>query len=291
MSTGQVIAVYGKHFTVQAGAEQLECVSRGRKGGIACGDMVEFAVTSPGAGVIETVQARRNLLYRSDAFKIKLLAANLDQALIVVAAEPAFNEELLNRCLVAAEAAHIPAVIVANKADLPQSAGLLEHLQAYAALGYPVVTVSAKTDIAPLWPMLRDKTSILVGPSGVGKSTLLNALIPEAEARTNTISQALNSGRHTTTHTRLYVLPQGGQIIDSPGMQEFALAHVDLDALQAAFPEFRDQIGHCRFYNCRHLKEPGCAIRTAAAEGTILPARLKAYELLMDELQRNASRY
>lgn len=291
MNTGQVVAVYGKHFTVQAGPEQFDCISRGRKGGIACGDWVEFTVTGPRAGVIERVQPRRNLLYRADAFKTKLLAANLDQALIVVAAEPAFKEELLNRCLIAAEAAKIPALIVANKADLPASAALIEYLEAYARLGYPVLGVSAQRDVAPLLPWLTDKTSILVGASGVGKSTLINALVPAAQARTNAISQALNSGRHTTTHTRLYALPQGGALIDSPGMQEFALAHLGLEALQAAFPEFRAHSGQCRFHNCRHLKEPGCAVRAAAAEGEILPARLKVYELLLAELQRHAGRY
>lgn len=284
LKAGRVVATFGKHCLVEADSAIVDCVSRGRKADIACGDAVEFKLTSPGHGVVEQVQARRNLLYRSDPFKTKNFAANLDQVLVVTAVEPGLNENLINRCLVAAQAAGIPAVIVLNKADLAQGATLHAHLEGYAAIGYPVLLVSAKTDVAPLLPLLAGKTSVLIGPSGVGKSTLVNALVPEADVRTAEISRALNTGRHTTTHTRLYALPGGGALIDSPGMQEFGLHHLDLDALQAAFPEFRPYIGQCRFYNCRHLKEPDCAITAAAASGGILPERLQAYQTLAQEI-------
>lgn len=283
MNTGRIVATFGKHCLVQADAAIVDCVSRGRKADIACGDHVEFKPTSPGNGVVERVQPRRNLLYRSDPFKVKNFAANLDQVLVVTAAEPGLNEDLLNRCLVAAQAAGIPACIVLNKADLEPTEALHAYLKAYEAIGYPLLPVSAKNDVSPLLPLLTGKTSVLIGPSGVGKSTLVNALVPEADVRTAEISHALNAGRHTTTHTRLYELPGGGALIDSPGMQEFGLHHLGLDELQAAFPEFRPLLGQCRFYNCRHLKEPDCAIAAATAGGSILPARLKAYQTLVGE--------
>lgn len=283
MDTGRVVATFGKHCLVRSDADLVDCVSRGRKADIACGDRVEFKLTSPGNGVVERVLARCNLLYRSDPFKVKNFAANLDMVLVVTAVEPGINEDLLNRCLVASQAADIPACIVLNKADLAQSAELHAYLKAYEAIAYPVILVSAKHDVAPLLPLLAGKTSVLIGPSGVGKSTLVNALIPEADVRTAEISRALNAGRHTTTHTRLYELPQGGALIDSPGMQEFGLHHLGLDELQAAFPEFRPYIGQCRFYNCRHMKEPDCAITTAAGTGAVLPARLKTYQTLAAE--------
>ena len=283
MNTGRVVATFGKHCLVQVNETIVDCVSRGRKADIACGDQVEFKVTSPGNGVVERVQPRRNLLYRSDPFKVKNFAANLDQVLVVTAAEPGLNEDLLNRCLVAAQAAGIPACIVLNKADLAPTEALHAYLKAYEAIGYPLLPVSAKNDVSPLLPLLTGKTSVLIGPSGVGKSTLVNALVPEADVRTAEISRALNAGRHTTTHTRLYELPGGGALIDSPGMQEFGLHHLGLDELQAAFPEFRPLLGQCRFYNCRHLKEPDCAIAVATAGGSILPARLKAYQTLVGE--------
>lgn len=283
LNSGRVVATFGKHCLVEADGGIVDCVGRGRKTDIACGDGVEFKPIGPGQGVIERVAPRRNLLYRSDPFKTKYFAANLDQVLVVSAAEPGLNENLLNRCLVAAQAAGIPAAIVLNKADLAQTAALHDHLKGYQAIGYPVIPVSARHDVSPLLPLLAGKTSVLIGPSGVGKSTLVNALVPEADVRTAEISRALNAGRHTTTHTRLYALPGGGALIDSPGMQEFGLYHLSLDQLQAAFPEFRPYLGHCRFYNCRHLKEPDCAITAAAASGAILAGRLRAYQALVEE--------
>jgi ribosome biogenesis GTPase len=201
--------------------------------------------------------------------------------LVVVAAVPLFREELLIRCLVACEAADIPAHIVLNKTDLPETAALADYLQAYAALGYKVVPVSALGDMGSLEADLKGKTSVLVGASGMGKSSLLNRLIPGADAAVGEISVALDAGRHTTTHARLYTLANGGALIDSPGMQEFGLKHLNQHELMAAFPEIRNRLGQCRFHNCRHLKEPGCAVLAAAEAGDILPSRLKAYHSLL----------
>jgi len=286
---GRVVAVHGKHFMVETGDDRYNCVTRGKKGGIACGDRVEFKTTSADNGVIEQTLERDNLLYRSDRFHTKLLAANVDQVFVVTAAVPTPDPSLLDRCLVACEAAGIPARIVVNKTDLPETAAWLDKLGAYAAMGYPLIPLAATEAIEPLRHWLTDKTSILVGASGVGKSTLINALVPEAEIVTQEISEALDTGKHTTTHTRLYRLIEGGALIDSPGMQEFALNHVAPDMLQDAFPEFRPLIGQCRFYNCQHLKEPNCAILAAVADGRILKQRWKSYKMLYAEI--NAAKY
>ncbi|PIV88139.1 MAG: ribosome small subunit-dependent GTPase A [Hydrogenophilales bacterium CG17_big_fil_post_rev_8_21_14_2_50_63_12] len=283
---GTVVAVHGHHFLVEGGEGGqcgiVECVTRGKKGGVACGDNVKFAFTSAGRGVIESIAARRNLLYRSDEFRSKLLAANVDQAAIIVAAVPAFHEELLIRCLVACEVADIPALIVLNKADLPETEALARGLAPYIDLGYPLLQVSAREEVAALAQRLAGHTTVLVGASGVGKSTLLNRLVPDANATTGEISLALDAGKHTTTHARLFRLPSGaGALIDSPGMQEFGLKHLDQASLMAAFPEIRSRHGQCRFYNCRHLKEPGCAVLEAAKTGSILASRLKVYHGLL----------
>lgn len=282
---GRVTAVHGRHFRVETADRSLyECVTRGKKGGMACGDEVRFSITSPGHGAIEQILPRRNLLYRSDRFRSKVLAANVDHVFVVVAAVPTPDFDLLNRCLVACEAAGITVSIVVNKADLSESTGLLERLVPYKKLGYAMISLSALQDISPLKAALAGGTSILIGASGVGKSTLINALIPEAEIATQAISTALDTGKHTTTHTRLYHLAETGALVDSPGMQEFGLWHLDSQDLQAAFPEFRDKIGHCRFYNCRHLKEPGCAILEAVESGGIQRGRWRVYRDLYDEI-------
>jgi len=284
VNTGRVVAAHGRRFLIEADNTIVECVTRGRKSDIVCGDRVTFAMTDAEKGVIESVDPRRNLLYRSDDFRSKLIAANLDLAVVVVAAVPYFREELLIRCLVACESANIPVLIALNKSDLPETAALHRHLETYAQLGYPQITVSARGDLAALQAHLTGRTSVLVGASGVGKSTLLNALAPEANAATGEISLALDAGKHTTTNARLFHLPGGGDLIDSPGMQEFGLQHLTPAALMDAFPEIRSRAGQCRFYNCRHLKEPGCAVLAAAQAGDMLPNRLRVYQSLLGQL-------
>lgn len=280
---GRVVAAHGRRFLIEDGENIVECVTRGRKSDIVCGDRVDFDMTDANKGVIEKVEARKNLLYRSDEFRSKLIAANLDLAVVVVAAVPYFREELLIRCLVACESSDIPVLIVLNKSDLPETAALQQHLETYAQLGYPQITVSARGDLGALQAHLVGKTSVLVGASGVGKSTLLNALAPEANAATGEISLALDAGKHTTTNARLFHLPDGGDLIDSPGMQEFGLQHLSQAALMDAFPEIRARAGQCRFYNCRHLKEPGCAVLAAAQAGEMLPNRLRVYQSLVGQ--------
>jgi ribosome biogenesis GTPase len=287
---GVIVSAHGKRFGVEtlSGAHagtRFACVIRGKKAGVACNDQVEFSLTGPADGVIETLAPRRNLLYRSDEMRSKLIAANVDQVILVTAAVPAPRPELIDRCLIAAAAAGIPAVLVINKADLPETAAYASELAYYAAMGYPLLTLSARGDLAALNALLHNKTSVLVGTSGVGKSTLLNALVPDANAQTGDISIALDAGRHTTTHANSHTLPGGGRLIDSPGMQAFGLAHLDVDHLSEYFPDFAPLIGSCRFYNCRHLQEPGCAVLAAVAEKRIAKPRWQCYRELFEELK------
>lgn len=281
--TGRVVAVHGRHYLVDAEGALVDCVTRGKKGGVACNDRVEIRATGPSAGVIERILPRDNLLWRSDGQRSKLLAANVDRVVVVTAAVPTPRAELLNRCLVAAEAAGIEPLILLNKVELPETAAYLTRLRAYTDLGYPLVCLSARQDIKPLLPWLTGRTSVLVGASGVGKSTLVNALVPQAGAATAEISSALDTGRHTTTHTRLYPLSGGGTIIDSPGMQEFGLRHLTLDELRAVFTEFRRLAGQCRFHDCRHLNEPDCAVLAAVQSGRIMAERWRVYRDLVRE--------
>ena len=284
---GQVVAVHGRHYRVElTDGRTLACFPRGKKSLVACGDRVEVLTTAPDQGVIEAVDPRRSLLYRSDRHRQKLIAANVTQMVIVLAAMPSFYEELLNRCLVAAEHQGIAALIVLNKFDLVEpSARALEALQAYADLGYRVLPLMAKRDVSPLKEHLTGHTSVLVGQSGMGKSTIINALVPGAGAPVADISMALDSGRHTTTHAQLYRLDASTALIDSPGMQEFGLLHLSVEELQQAFPEFWPHLGHCRFNDCRHRGEPDCAIQAAADRAEISPRRIDCYRKLLAETE------
>lgn len=280
---GRIMQSHGKGFVVDVGGKRYLATARRKKTDYAVGDRVEIGILNDEQAVIERPLPRLSLLYRSDEFREKLIAANVTQIAIVLAAIPSFYEELLSRCLVAAEDADIHALIVLNKADLPETATAREALKPYLALGYPMVELSARTDVAPLWPYLADQVTVFVGQSGMGKSTLVNGLLPEANARTREISEALDSGKHTTTHATLYALPNGGELIDSPGLQEFGMRHLRADRLAALFPEFRPLIGQCRFHNCRHDREPGCALIAAMERGEILPQRLKLLRKLASE--------
>jgi ribosome biogenesis GTPase len=278
MPEGQIVAAYGRQFLVElADGSTIPCVTRGKKGGAACGDRVAIQMTSANQGVIDSIAPRQVLLFRSDAFREKLIAANVTQIVAVVAAVPSFYEELLSRCLIAAEAVGIKALIVLNKCDLiRESAETRARLALYVELGYPLLPLAATQDVAPLRPWLHNQTSVLVGQSGMGKSSIINALLPDIQARTQEISTALNSGRHTTTHAQLYHLDATSHIIDSPGLQEFGLHHLSREDIEHAFVEFRPFRGHCRFNDCKHRVEPGCAVLEAVAQGKIDPRRLEA---------------
>lgn len=283
---GLVIGAYGRHYMVELpDSESLLCFPRGKRSAVACGDRVEVARTSADQGVIESIEPRSALLYRSDQYRQKLIAANVTQIVIVLAVVPSFYEELLNRCIVAAENQRVLLTIVLNKSDLAGvSTEAADRLKLYSALGYRVIPLTAKRDVSPLRSILEGHVSVLVGQSGMGKSTIVNALIPDAGAITAEISAALDSGRHTTTHARLYHLDEKSQLIDSPGLQEFGLHHLAQQDIADAFTEFRPLLGECRFRNCRHLTEPGCAIAEAQSSGKIDMRRLASYRKLVAEI-------
>ena len=286
--TATVIAAHGRHYLVQAGDKRLHCVTRGKKSDVATGDVVKIRQTSLDQGVIEGIVERKTLLYRSDQYKSKLLAANLTQIFIVVATEPSFSDDLVSRALVAAEAAGVKAHIILNKVDVTESLGKTrERIALYKNIGYPVYEVSARTQpdatCATLMPLLQNQSSILIGQSGMGKSSLINLLVPDADIATREISEALDTGKHTTTFTRMYAIDNNTNIIDSPGFQEFGLYHLTEGMLERAFAEFASHLGNCRFYNCHHLAEPGCAILSAVENGRISPIRHALYQQLVHE--------
>lgn len=282
--TARIVQSFGRQFVVETADGRLTCTTRGKKTEYACGDEVSIQVLNASQGVIERLLPRRSLLYRQDLFRSKLIAANVSQVLFVLAPWPSFSEELLNRCLLACAAAEVQVHLVLNKKDLPEIAQARQRLQPWLALGYPLIELSALQGADALRPLLHGQVSVLVGQSGMGKSTLINALLPEARARTGDVSTALEAGTHTTTHATLYHLDASSDLIDVPGFQEFGLHHISRRQLAWLFSEFRPLLDECRFSNCRHLKEPGCAVRAAVEDGRIHAGRYQFYQRCMQEL-------
>ena len=277
--TGVVVAAHGRHYEVEAAdGSRWQAMPPGKKSLFACGDRVHIEPAGDGQARILDHLPRESLIYRSDQWKQKLVAANVDQVVLVTATQPGFSDELLSRALVAAEHQGIRALIVLNKIDLADGLpAARDQLAPFRALGYPVLELSARRDVAPLLPWLRGHLSVLVGQSGMGKSTLINALVPGAAARTREISTALDSGKHTTTHATLYRLDDVSALIDSPGLQEFGLAHLSFGEIEHAFPEFRPTLGQCRFHDCHHAAEPDCAVKALVARGAIGERRYRHF--------------
>lgn len=286
--SGIVIAAHGRHYLVDAQDRQRNCVTRGKKSDVAVGDVVVFQPTSANQGVIESIADRHTLLYRSDQYKSKLLAANVTQLLVVVATEPGFSDDLISRALVAADSAGIQAHIILNKIDITTALPVTRRrLESYTKIGYPLHQVSAhsapEAACATLLPLLEGQSTILIGQSGMGKSSLINLLVPDAEIAVREISAALDTGKHTTTFTRLYTLDTTTSVIDSPGFQEFGLYQLSEGMLERAFREFEPYLGCCKFYNCHHSNEPGCAILAAVSAAQITPFRHALYLQLLHE--------
>jgi ribosome biogenesis GTPase / thiamine phosphate phosphatase len=289
--TGVVVASHGRHLVVETPERlRVRCHPRGKKSEAVVGDRVRWAPAGD-EGVVEGVEPRRNLLYRQDEWRSKSFAANLDAILILVATEPVFGEGQLARALIAAAHAGIPALIALNKIDLPGAATARARLAPYRAMGIGVIELALKADpqtaLERLRPHLAGRTTLVLGPSGSGKSTLINRMVPQAGAQVGEISHALGTGRHTTSTTTWYWLgetPQAGALIDSPGFQQFGLQQVAPTELAALMPDLAPHLGGCRFYNCTHRHEPGCALRAAAERGEIGAHRWRLYGELHDEL-------
>lgn len=295
LDLGLVVAGHGRHYIVETPeGRRLICHPRGKKSALVVGDRVRWLPVGgdQDEGVIEHLEPRRNLLFRQDEWKTKSFAANLDQLLIWLAVDPQFSESQLARALIAAESAGIDATIVLNKTDLPDADAQRARLAPYRAMGYAVIELSLKHafDAASgtLNALLAGRTTLVLGPSGTGKSTLINALLPSARAQVGEISQALNSGRHTTTTTQWYWLDRAtnSALIDSPGFQEFGLQQIEAQQLPAYMPDLRAHAGGCKFYNCTHRHEPGCAVIAAVERGEISASRWRIYGDLLDERAR-----
>lgn len=284
---GRVIAAHGRHYTVEIEEGTLiKCFPRGKKNDAAVGDYVSISRQGQDEGALESILERKNLLYRSDESRSKQFAANVDQLLIVIAVEPPFSDDLLGRSLAGAWSAGIEPVILLNKVDLVEGMPAAQaRLAPFRSLGVPIIEICARDPVdvrEKVLPLLKNKTSLLLGQSAMGKSTLLNTLAPLAQAATQAHSVALGAGRHTTTSTRLYHLPEGGgDLIDSPGFQGFGLLHLSREEIERGFPEFSAHREHCRFYNCTHQHEPGCGILAALARQEIHPARHALYVRLV----------
>jgi len=292
LDLGRVVGAHGRHFMVESPeGERTICHPRGKKSDCVVGDFVRWQAAGD-EGVIEHIEPRRNLLHRQDEWKSKSFAANIDQVLIIVAGEPSFSESQLARALIAAESAGIAAQVLLNKCDLPQAAVARERLAPYRAMGVAVHETAMKASPAAaralLTPLLAGRTSLVLGPSGMGKSTLINLMVPGAAAQIGEISTALSAGRHTTTTTTWYWLDEARQtaLIDSPGFQEFGLRHVDVLQLPGLMPDLRAFAAGCKFYNCTHRHEPGCAVLAALERGEISASRWRIYGEICDELAR-----
>ena len=294
---GLVVASHGRPSLVETPAgERLICHPRGKKSQAVVGDRVRWQ-PSEDEGTIEEVLPRRNLFYRQDEIRTKSFAANLDHVLILIAAEPEFSEHQLARALIAAEAERIVPVIALNKRDLGAAfERAWERLAPYRRMHEGVLPLSLTTegeaDRATLMARLGGRSTLVLGPSGAGKSTLINLLVPGASALTGEISQALNSGKHTTTSTTWYWVDEGRTtgLIDSPGFQEFGLHHIAPTQLAGLMPDIAEHASECRFYNCTHLHEPGCGViahvDAPGRPGPISASRYRIYGELFAELSQ-----
>ena len=293
--TARIIASHGRHYVARDNSGALwHCIARGKKHEVAVNDCVILTdlgnsgdVTQPQA-VIEKIEPRQNLFRRSDQFKDKAIAANVTQVWFVVATEPSFDPELLSRCQVACAAEAIQFSILLNKADLAALLPRAEALVApFEAIGIPVIHTSTLSGqgIDQLRHQIIGQSTVLTGQSGMGKSSLINELVPDAKATIGEISHYLDTGRHTTTTVQAYQQGPATTIIDVPGLQVFGLSHLTDEQILLAFPEFRPHLGDCRFRDCRHDQDPGCALRAAVENGSATDVRLQLLRRLLQDIR------
>ena len=285
---GVVIVNYGKSLLIEDSHGALvRCVSRRNLDPIVCGDRIAWEPAGDGTGVVIRIEARDSVLSRADSEnRTRPLAANLDQIVIVAATDPPLDEYLVDKYIVAAELVGVQPLLVINKTDLLDSsarAALEQRVADYAGIGYRVLYTSVlnNTGMPELEQELTGRTSILVGQSGVGKSSLIKHLLPALDIAIGKLSAASGQGRHTTTATTLYKLPGGGKLIDSPGVRDFRLGHATASELESSFREFHNYLGLCKFHNCRHLAEPECAVAGAVQQNRVSPRRLESYRQLV----------
>jgi ribosome biogenesis GTPase len=292
---GLITKSTGSWYQVRSGDETIDCRIKGKfriKGitttnPLAVGDVVDFDMEpEQGTGIITNLHQRKNYIIRKAinlSKQAQIIAANLDRALLVVTlASPRTSLGFIDRFLVTAEAYDIPACLIFNKLDLFSDEGLeiLADYQAiYQNIGYPCYSVSALegTNIDEVQELLKDKVTLFSGHSGVGKSSLINRLLPDLDLRTHMVSEWSDKGMHTTTFAEMFELPQGGYIIDTPGIRELGVIDIEKEVLSHFFPEMRERMNQCRFNNCRHINEPGCAVLDALEEGEIAQSRYDSY--------------
>jgi len=285
--TGLVITHHGAVLIVEDGEGGLNrCTVRQNLGRLTCGDQVIWQASGMREGVVVAVSERRSLLTRRDyRGQLRPVAANLDAVAVILAPSPEPSEYLIDRYLVAIAAIGVQGLLVLNKVDLldaPALAALCDRLMPYRQIGYPVLLASSRIvqGLDELRTWLCARTSILVGQSGVGKSSLIKALLPDRQIRIQAVSAATGHGAHTTSASTLYHLPNGGHLIDSPGVRSFELGEIGLSELDRGFPELTAYLGRCRFSDCRHAVEPDCALRDAVAQGAVHAQRLESYRQL-----------